>query len=368
MSWQDPRLWAAIISVDGIGRRIFYQLLDAIKSQGLSAEEFWKTGHTLSFWSHHSSVLRSFRYWQRQHTLNSYQELLQTKGVQVVTRLDARYPSLLAQIPDAPPILFVKGPQLSQDLWGKLPVAVVGTRHPTQYGKLATEKITTELSQSGATIVSGCMVGIDLEAHQAALTVNGKTLGVLGFGFDHIYPAHLRSFFADFLAAGQVLVSEYPPHTKPTKGTFPQRNRIVAGLSWATVVVEAGEKSGSLITAGLATEYGREVYAVPGPYNSIYSQGTVGLLNQGAQIITSGYQVVRDLVPVTGVEYLGNAVHDELAKTICSHLQKRPHTEAELANTCQKPLNHILATLSMMEVAGWLQRTQGRWSLTAMTC
>lgn len=222
---------------------------------------------------------------------DEYLSYLKQKNIRVVTILDNNYPKLLDKIDDKPLVLYIKG----QDLQTNCPlVSVVGSRHATYYGQMATKKIVTELVAGGVGIVSGFMYGIDYCAHQAAVEQNANTIGILGFGFDHFYPSVFLSRYQEMLGK-MTFISEYPPFMRPVRGSFPERNRIVAGLSLGTVVVEAGEKSGTMITAGLAGEYGRGVFAVPGSIFSPYSSGTRQLINQGACLVSTGTQVLEEL-------------------------------------------------------------------------
>lgn len=205
---------------------------------------------------------------------------------------DERYPHLLSQIDDPPTILYVKG---NLELNAGPAIAVVGTRRITPYGLEATKFFTRGLVKMGFTIVSGFMYGVDAQAHISALEVGGRTIGVLGFGFDYMYPASHRSLAARMLSEGQTLISEYPPQTKPHPKNFPARNRIVSGMSLGVLVIEAAPKSGSKITARLAAEQGREVFAVPGPFSSVYSEGTKELVNLGAKLVTCVDDIMDEL-------------------------------------------------------------------------
>ena len=201
-------------------------------------------------------------------------------GLRIVTQEDEQFPALLREIYDPPLLLYIRG-ELPHDVPC---VAIVGSRKATQYGKTATNLLVRPLASRGLTIVSGLAYGIDAEAHRATLAVHGKTIAVLGSGSDDaaLYPRAHRQLAADIVASGGAVITEYPPGTRPQGYFFPQRNRIIAGLSRALVVVEADEKSGALITARLALDQNREVFAVPGPITSDLSRGTNGLLRDGA--------------------------------------------------------------------------------------
>jgi DNA processing protein len=201
------------------------------------------------------------------------------------TPADADYPRWLLEIPDLPPVLYYRGQVELLENRGVLPaVAIVGTRSPSEYGRRWTRRLSAALAQVGFTVVSGLAEGIDTEAHQSCLAANGRTIAVLGTGVDMVYPYGNRSLSKQIAKQG-LLLSEYPAGTLPDRVHFPRRNRIIAGLCRATLVIEAPQKSGSLITARLANEYGREVFALPNSLDNDKASGCLNLLSQGAQII-----------------------------------------------------------------------------------
>ncbi len=200
---------------------------------------------------------------------------------------------LLSQIDDPPKRLYVRGklPDFSKPM-----IAVVGTRHVTDYGRKVTYSLARDLATAGFTIVSGFMYGVDAIAHGAAIDAGGKTIGVLGFGFDYMYPKSHASLAKRMLETGNTLVTEFEPEVPAMPQNFPRRNRIVSGLCLGVVVTEAAKNSGSMITARLAVEQGREVFAVPGPIDSLYSEGTKELINLGAKLVTNVSDIVDELV------------------------------------------------------------------------
>ncbi len=198
---------------------------------------------------------------------------------------DPDYPRLLLEAPSYPLILYYRGAVAVEENQGiSHTVAIVGTRDPSDYGKRWTHKLTTTLVQHGFTIVSGLAEGIDTEAHRSCVDRGSRTIAVVGTGVDVVYPTQNRRLYEDILPRGLV-ISEYPSGTKPERLHFPQRNRIIAGLSRAVIVTEAPEKSGALITAHLANDYGRDVYVLPGSLDNPRSRGCLELINKGAQII-----------------------------------------------------------------------------------
>jgi DNA processing protein len=214
-------------------------------------------------------------------------------GIELVTMLDERYPARLKAIYDPPPILYMKGDLKVQDQQG---VAIVGARRATEYGRWITEKITRGLVAKGFTIVSGMARGIDGFAHRAAISAKGRTVAVLGCGVDVIYPKDHTTLRGEIVAQG-CLLSEFPMGAGPDPNHFPQRNRIISGLSLGTVVVEAGLESGALITARCALDQNREVFAVPGNLGSRTSLGTNRLIKQGARLVESADDIVEELSP-----------------------------------------------------------------------
>ncbi|WP_308639233.1 DNA-processing protein DprA [Paenibacillus silvisoli] len=212
------------------------------------------------------------------------------QGIRVLTRFDEDYPELLNETPQPPWVLYAIG---KTELLAKPAIAIVGTRGPTAYGRKTTSELARKLSERGMTIVSGMARGIDALAHEGALKGFGSTVAVLGTPVDHIYPADNRALYYEIAKHG-VVISEVAPGTPFHPGLFPLRNRIIAGLSLGTVIVEAAERSGSLITADQALEMSRDVFAVPGPISSPKSAGTNGLIRQGAKLIASAEDILEE--------------------------------------------------------------------------
>ncbi len=201
------------------------------------------------------------------------------------TPADADYPRLLREIPDPPPVLYYRGTVDRRENLGEVPsVAIVGTRQPTEYGRRWTRRLTTTLVEHGFIVVSGLAEGIDAEAHRACLAAGGRTWAVMGTGVNIVYPWTNKALGRQILEQGLVL-SEHPMHTPPDRAHFPRRNRIIAGLCRATLVLEAPQKSGALITAHVANDYGRDVYILPGSLDNPQSLGCLHLLSKGAQPI-----------------------------------------------------------------------------------
>jgi DNA processing protein len=214
-------------------------------------------------------------------------------GATLVLQGDPEYPAALAGIPEAPSFLFVRGRLGREDA---LAVAVVGSRRATAYGLRMAERLGTDLGARGVTVVSGLARGVDTAAHRGALDGGGRTVAVFGCGLDVVYPAENRPLLEHVVAAGAA-VSQFPMGTPPLPGHFPMRNRVIAGLTLGTVVVEAAERSGALITARFAGELGREVYAVPGNVSSAVSEGANRLIQDGAKLVRSWEDVVAEWAP-----------------------------------------------------------------------
>lgn len=221
-----------------------------------------------------------------------YIKMLKKQNVKFLLLYEEHYPTLLKNIYDPPPILYYKGKMLFNDLC----ISIVGSRKASYYGLKMAEKIAYELASLGVTIVSGMARGIDTYAHKGALQARGKTIAVLGCGVDVIYPLENRELMREIEKNGLVL-SEYPLSTLPKANNFPARNRIISGLSLGTIVIEAGQKSGSLITANFALEQGREVYALPGNIDNQTSKGSNNLIKEGAKVVTNSEDIIEDVLP-----------------------------------------------------------------------
>ena len=219
---------------------------------------------------------------------------------------DDGYPRLLARIDDPPCVLFLRGKILPQDA---LAIAIVGTRHATPYGLAQAEQLAGSLARAGFTIISGLARGIDAAAHRGALKAGGRTLAVLGGGVLNIYPPEHKGL-ADEVASNGCVISESPPLSEPLSGSFPQRNRIISGLSLGTIIVEAPERSGALITARLAMEQNREVFAVPGRIDSRTSRGCHRLIRDGAKLVETADDVIEELGP------LGESIPRDTGRTV----------------------------------------------------
>jgi len=244
-------------------------------------------------------------------------EKLTQLGAHIVTYRDPDYPPLLKNINDYPAFLYVKGKINPDEVY----IAIVGSRRATNYGILTAERFARGLAQVGLAVVSGMARGIDAAAHRAAIAVRGRTVAVLGSGLDIIYPPEHRDLYNAISTHGAV-ISEFPLGTPPRATNFPYRNRLISGLSWGVVVVEATDKSGSLITARLAAEQGRGVFAVPGEIDAPGSRGTHKLLKEGATIVERTEDILEEIAPQIS---LPTTVTSETKKRRRRHPQGREH-------------------------------------------
>ncbi|MFZ5878825.1 MAG: DNA-processing protein DprA [Chloroflexota bacterium] len=280
------------------------------------------------------------------------------QGIQILTWDDETYPARLREIDQPPPVLYLRGEYLPDDLFA---VAIVGTRRITPYGRQVTEEIASFLAANGITVVSGLARGVDAVAHTAALRAGGRTIGVLGSGVDRIYPPEHRALAEQMTERGAV-VSDYAPGTPPDASNFPPRNRIISGLSLAVVVIEAGETSGALITAEFAAEQGREVFAVPGSILAPQSKGTNKLIQQGAQPLLTASDLMQALnLTRMGEQKAARKIlpGDEVEARLYAALGGQPVHVDELGNLTGLPIEKVSATLTLMELKGMVRQVGG---------
>ncbi len=264
---------------------------------------------------------------------------------------DAAYPPALKEIHNAPRILYVRGTLPARDA---LSLAVVGTRTPSAYGKQITPGIVRELVRHGATIISGLALGIDGIAHEATLTSGGVTIAVLGAGVDDtsIYPPSHKTLAKRILENGGALVSEYAPGTTPERFHFPERNRIIAGLSRGVLIIEAKEKSGALITATLALKENRDVFAVPGPITSEHSRGPNRLLREGAKAVLDAYDILEEYGIYTAADTTNEQTLSESERAILKLLADGPRFADELSAATGCTPAELNTTLVALELTG----------------
>ncbi len=285
-------------------------------------------------------------------------------GIRILMESDADYPERLRQIPDPPGVLFVAGELESRDA---LAVAIVGTRHATQYGLLIAERLAGGLAQAGYTVVSGLARGIDAAAHRGAMAAGGRTIAVLGSGLLNLYPPEHAELAGQVRGRGAVL-SEAPPRMPAQAGMVPQRNRVITGLCLGTIVVEAAERSGALVSATHAMEQGREVFAVPGRVDSRMSRGCHRLLRDGATLVESVDDVLEQLGPLANVAKLadGREVRhaaelqlNDVERDILELIGDSPTLIDVVARESGLPTARVLATLTILEMRRLIRRLGG---------
>lgn len=283
--------------------------------------------------------------------------MIREKGIHMLTYLDETYPDQLKSIYDPPPILYMLGNiDLLFQPWDHY-VAVIGTRKPSPYGCKMTKKIAGDLAKNSVVIVSGLAKGIDGAAHQEALLAGGKTIAVLGCGCDTIYPKVHTKLYNDILNSGGLIVSELVPGTKPLKHHFPKRNRIISGLSTAVVVMEAGERSGSLITARKASDQGRLVMALPGNVTNPVAKGTLQAIREGAVPIGD----VQDILNELNIQLKSSNLEGDLVKTTLekSLAMVEPATADQISSLLDEDVYDIMMQLTLLEVKGRVKRLPG---------
>lgn len=282
--------WMALRSVSGIGNLGFKSLLESFKTpHDVFRASYQELVSVSGIGPKTASHIKKFDDWQK---LENELKKLKHLNIGLITFHDKHYPVLLKNIYDYPPILYIKGTLKDDDL----NIALVGSRTASAYGIYTAERLARELALKGITVVSGMARGIDSAAHRGALAGRGRTVAVLGCGLDIVYPPENKGLY-DKIAEEGAVISEFALGTPPNAPNFPMRNRIISGLSLGVVVVEANEWSGSLITARIALEQGREVFAVPGSIDSHGSRGSHKLIKEGAKLIENVDDILEDIMP-----------------------------------------------------------------------
>lgn len=355
----DRLLWLRWVLTPGLGLRRSHQLLNRLThpAQLFDHPERWSLPTELTL------TLQAMRRLGEQHPVHR-QALAQLHWAEqpqqhLLSLQDPAYPALLLEIPDPPLLLWVRG---NPELLAQRQVGIVGSRNATLAARRHAQDLGRELSQGGLVITSGGAAGIDGCAHQGALQGSGQTIAVLGCGVDVVYPKNHRSLFEQIAVQG-ALVSEHPLGTQPKPGHFPRRNRIISGLSEALVVVEAAERSGSLITAEHALEQGREVYALPGDIGNPNAAGCHRLIQDGAGLLSSAQHLLQELSP--GGDYCvptpGRADADlpEQQQTLLTLLSSEPQALETLSQQLGCSSQSLLEPLLELELGGWIQQQPG---------
>ena len=287
--------------------------------------------------------------------LASVEAWLTDSNNHVITLADAEYPQALLQTPDPPPLIYVKG---RCELLNRPAIAIVGSRNATAQGKLTAESFATALSRAGLCIVSGLALGVDAAAHQGGLAGMSSTIAVVGTGLDKVYPARNREL-AHAIADKGAIISEFALGTPPLAANFPRRNRIISGMSRGCVVVEAALSSGSLITARIANDLGKDVFAIPGSIHSTLSKGCHVLIKQGAKLVDDAADILGELrlpLPAGGVSTTDSAVANH---PLLAHMAYDPCDIDTLASRAGLPVHEISAALVQLELDGTVASQPG---------
>jgi DNA processing protein len=353
----DAAYWIGLSLLPGIGPQRLRRIAEAFEND---LERAWHaSSETLIRAGVEPSVVRTALSGRSAIDLAATMRRIEQAGARVHTLVDSSYPARLAEIYDAPPVLYTRGAFAPEDEWA---VAVVGTRNVTAYGREVTQRLVADLVRNNVTIVSGLARGVDGLAHRAALEAGGRTLAVFASGVDVIYPPEHRRLAEDIAHSG-ALLSEYPIGSQPEAGNFPARNRIISGLSLGTIVIEAGEKSGALITAQRALEQDREVFAVPGSILSPRSMGTNRLIrDSAAKLILSADDVLEELrlqlVPQQ-LEMRRLLPENETESRLIALLSHEPVHIDELTRRSTLPASDVSSTLAIMELKGLVRQVGG---------
>ncbi|MFU8826295.1 MAG: DNA-processing protein DprA [Brevefilum sp.] len=351
----DKKYWIGFNLVRGIGSVRFRQILSHFGDLSIAWHAPIEAFAEIAL---PERALRNFSALRGEVEIDRLYEDILNRGIQVLTLPDEGYPALLKEIDQSPPVIYLRGSLTPAD---EFAVAMVGTRRVTAYGQQVTRDISTYLAGHGLTIVSGMARGVDALAHQHALQAGGRTIAVLGCGVDVVYPPEHRQL-AEAIIENGALVSDYPPGTQPEGINFPPRNRIISGLSLATIVVEAGERSGALITADFALEQGRDVFAVPGNVFSPASRGTNRLIQKGAYAMVSP-QDVLDVLDLSQVEDYKDARQvlpaDTTEAKILQVMDFEPIHIDEICHAVDLPVEKVSAALTLMELKGMVQHVGG---------
>ncbi|GAB4337504.1 MAG: DNA-processing protein DprA [Candidatus Abyssubacteria bacterium] len=359
----EVRHWLELSLIPGVGPKTFFKLLDYFGSpqEALKAPTAaLRQVHELS-----GAVAEAVSAGAKKELENALR-IIDQHGIHLITYNSPDYPERLRTIHDPPPLLYVKGTICPEDTNS---ISIVGSRRATHYGKMTAAKLAADLARMGITVISGLAYGVDAAAHRGALEAGGRTVAVLGCGVDVIYPrANLRLF--EHIPGAGALISELPMGTQPDPGFFPMRNRIVSGLSLGTLVVEAPRKSGALITARLALEQGREVFAVPGNIFSPYSEGCHSLIKDGAKLVENVYDIIceieRGIANITldkPQSELPNAANVALSvdeKKVFNLLSMVPIHIDEVCEQCDLTASRTASALMTLELKGLVQQLSGK--------
>lgn len=351
----DVKYWVALSTHQKIGARTFAKLYKRFKK----LEKVWQAKEReLAEAGLDLSQIEAVKEVIDKKNPDEEVAKLKKHHLDVLILPDENYPKLLKEIPDSPGILYLKGKLLPQD---DLAIAVVGSRKFSNYGQTVTHELVYPLARAKITIVSGLALGIDAFAHQAALEAKGRTIGILACGLDQVYPVSNIRLVDKILASGGAIISEFPLGMPAFTYNFPIRNRIIAGLSLGTVVIECTENSGSLLTATAAIEYNREVFAVPGEIFAETSTGTNRLIKMGAKLVTSHRDILDELAIEEKIEFskAREILPDSPEEDILLKLLREPQIIDQLVAKSNLDPAAVNATLIQMEIKGKVRNMGG---------
>ena len=349
--------------ISGIGPKTFKKLLKHFKT----AEKAWNsTSAGLINAGLSNRLIQKFEKARNEINIKNYLEKLKQKKASFIALCDKEYPSLLAQIENPPIVLFVKGDISKVDL--DKTIGIVGTRKITNYGKEVTNLFSFDLAVSGFTIVSGLAMGVDAVASSSAIEAGGKTIAVMGNGVDLCFPSSNEQLYDKILEGNGIIISEFSLGQGPTLGSFPSRNRIIAGLSLGVLVTEGAKDSGSLITADYAFKFKRKVFAVPGPITSSLSVAPLKLIEKGARLVVSADDICRELkVESSKFKVKKNKNTEGLSKDelrILQVLENEALHFDEIVRKLSQDSAKTATVLSMMEIKGVIKNNDGFFGLT----
>jgi DNA processing protein len=348
----EKAYWIALNKVSGIGAVRMASLL----AHCGSAEAAWRASISdLKFAGLDRRTLENLLAARRDLDIEAEWERVQAAGFQVLTLLDDDYPENLRQIDAPPPLLYVRGALQPNDSWA---IAIVGTRRASVYGREVAHSLSRDLAAHGITVVSGLALGVDTVAHRSSVEHGGRTLAVLGSSVDQIYPPENRGL-ASQIAENGAIVSEYPLGTRPDANNFPPRNRIISGLSRGVVIVEAGDRSGALITAKFAADQGRDVFAVPGSILHPGSNGCNALIQQGAIPLLTVNDILNhlNLEQVLSQQAARTTIPaDPQEATLLRYMNQEPIHLDDLVRESAMPAPQVAGLLTIMELKGLVRQ------------
>ncbi len=352
MTNKELQFWVGFNIVPGIGRVKFSQIEDYFgkleNAWQASPADFKQAGLD-------NGTIKAIELCRKQTDLNAEMEKIERSGVKAITYHEAEYPARLKEIYDYPPLIYVRGEITGQDEWC---IAVVGTRGATVYGRQVAEDMVSCLAQNKITVISGLARGIDTVAHRRTLEAGGRTIAILACGLDTIYPGENVNLARNIISQG-ALISEYAMGTKPKPDNFPRRNRIMSGMSLGVLVIEADESSGAMITAHMALEQNREVFAIPGSILSPMSRGTNRLIQEGAKLVRNCTDILEELnltVSTRQLEMKEIIPASDTEALLLKQLGTEPTHIDQVCRNSGLPVSTVSSTLAIMELKGMVRQ------------